>query len=311
MLRFASRRAPGWFVVLVAVVGAVAVRVWAPTLFPEDSVGAPHAPPAVAWFAWLISIVEVLWKGVEIAGRVALAVLQYSVHLLWRFVTIIARGVGEAAQFAWRGLRAGWDLLKDTYARVLKPAWQFFWKWVDKVERWLERTFGPLMAWLRRVRAWLLDFWAVYIRPILDLLDISRRALRVLAALGLDWARALDQKIADLEERIEAPFRALVAKVNDVINIVNRIMTADGLFQRLTYIRTLQRDWNLAWKTLVAGYTKPVTDAQRSETDAKVAAKSQQQVTSDVRAYMRDRSGPDAGLFSEMAAQWRKQIQAK
>jgi len=308
---FPRRRAPTWFVLSVAIASSVALRVWAPSLCGDHSGGALHDPPALAFWGFLIAVVEVLWKGVEVAGKVALAILQYSVQLLWRFATLIAKGVGEAAQFAWKGLRAGWQLLKDTYTHVLKPAWQFFWKWVDKVERWLERTFGPLMAWLRRVRAWLLDFWAVYIRPILDLLDISRRALRVLGALGLEWARALDQKIADLEERIEAPFRALVAKVNDVINIVNRIMTADGLFQRLTYIRTLQRDWNLAWKTLVAGYTKPVTDAQRKETDAKVAGKSQQQVTSDVRAYMRDRSGPDAGLFSEMAAQWRKQLQAK
>jgi PAS domain-containing protein len=256
-------------------------------------------------------LVEALWTGVEVAGRVALAILQYSVTIAWRAINLLGKGAAELAGYAWKGFRVAWDLLRATYEHVLKPAWQFFFRWVDKVERWLERTFGPLMRWLRRLRDWVLKFYATYIRPILDIIDISRRALRVLASLGLDWARTLDQKLADLEEKIEKPFRALVAKINDVINVVNRIMTADGLFQRLTYIRTLQRDWNLAWKTLVAGYTKPVTDTQRAETAAKTAAKSQQQVTSDVRAYMRDGSGPDAGLFSEMAAQWRKQLQAK
>jgi hypothetical protein len=311
MHRLTCRRAPAWFVVLVAVAFAVALRVWAPSLYRHDSGGALHDPPALAFWAFLIAVVEVLWKGVEVAGKVALAILQYSVQLLWRFATLIAKGVGEAAQFAWKGLRAGWQLLKDTYTHVLKPAWQFFWKWVDKIERWLERTFGPLMAWLRRVRAWLLDFWAVYIRPILDLLDISRRALRVLGALGLEWARALDQKIADLEERIEAPFRALVAKVNDVINIVNRIMTADGLFQRLTFLKTLARDYAHAWSVVLQGFNKPLTNPDRDAMDKATEPKPLADVRRDVGAYLRDRSGADAALFTEVGGQWRKYLRGQ
>jgi hypothetical protein len=304
-------RAPWWFVALLTVAWAVTVRVCAPASLASGGVGVPHAPPSLAWWAFLGVIIDIVWKGVEVAARVTLQILGYSVNLLWRFARNIANGAHELASFAFSGLKRAWSLLRGTYEHVLKPAWQKVWRWIDNVEQWLQRTFGPVLTWLRRVRTWILDFWSTYIRPILDLVDITRRALHVLGALGLEWARSLDRRLGAIEDWIERRFQDVLGTLNDVINVVNRIMTADGLFQRLTYIRTLQRDWNLSWKTLVAGYTKPVTETQRTETDGKVAVKTQQQIASDVRAYMRDRAGPNYGLFSEMAAQWRKQLQAK
>jgi hypothetical protein len=304
------RRAPLWFYVLVAAIVAVALRELVPAPFASGGAGPTSHPPALAWFAILVSIVEALWKGVEVAGRVALAILQYSVHWAWRAIVLLGKGAAEIAGYAWTGLRKTWSALK--YA-VLHPkaAWEKLWHWVDRAEQWLEDTVGPVLHWLQELARKLRTFYRDYVQPWLDILDVTRRALRVLAALGVDWARTLDAKLGAIEDAIASRFLQVVGYLNDVINIVNRVVTADGLFQRLAYIRTLQRDWALAWKTLAAGYSKPVTTSDREATAAKVAAKTQGQITSDVRAYMRDGSGPDAGLFSEMAAQWRKQLRAK
>jgi hypothetical protein len=305
-----ARRAPLWFYVLVAAIVAVALRELVPASPASSGAGSTSHPPALAWFAIIVSIVEAIWKGVEVAGKVALAILQYSVHWAWRAITLLGKGAAELAGYAWTGLRKTWTALK--YA-VLHPksAWEKLWHWVDRAEQWLKDTFGPTLDWLQRQAKKLRTFWRDYVQPWLDVIDVTRRGLRVLGALGFEWAKRLDATLGALEDRITAKYLELVGYVNDVINIVNRVVTADGLFQRLAFMRTLQRDWVLAWKTLVAGYARPITAGERQLADAKVAFKTQQQIASDVRAYMRDRSGPDAGLFSEMAAQWRKQLQAK
>jgi hypothetical protein len=295
---------------LVAAALAVALRELVPASSASGGAGLTSHPPAFAWWAIIVSIVEALWKGVEVAGRVALAVLQYSVHWAWRAIVLLGKGAAEIAGYAWTGLRKTWAVLKDAVLHP-KKAWEKLWHWVDRAEQWLQDTFGPTIDWLQKLARKLRDFYRDYVQPWLDVLDVTRRALRVLAALGIDWAKTLDAKLGAIEDAIASRYLQIVGYVNDVSNIVNRVVTADGLFQRLAYIRTLQRDWALSWKTLVAGYAKPVTATERAETDKRTAAKTQQQVTSDVRAYMRDGSGPDAGLFSEMAAQWRKQLQAK
>lgn len=294
------RRAPWWFYLVVAASCAVLMRVCAPTDPASGPLGAPHAPPSLAWFTWLITLVEALWTGVEVAGRVTLAILQYSVTIAWRAITLLGKGAVELAGYAWQGLRQGWALFRATYEHVLKPAWKFFWTWVDKTERWLERTFAPVLRWLRRVRQWVLDFYAAYVRPVLDLFDITRRALRVLASLGIDWARTLDQKLADLEEKIERPFRLLVAKINEVVNLVNRVVTLDGLFQRLAYVRTLERDYAQAWNVLTAVGSKPLTAADRKALADKNEPPTTEAIDREAFAFLATGEGPKAALFDEM-----------
>src|SRR6266498_3690984 len=190
------RRAPLWFVVLTSAVFALLLRELVPPPLTSGGGGTIDAPPAVAFWFVFILIAEAIWKGVEVAGKITLVFLQYSVTILWKFARLIAEGAFTVGKFAWKGLKVGWGLMRDTYTHVLKPAVKFLWKWVDKTERWFERTFGPLMKWLRRLRTWVLDFYKNYIRPFLDIIDVTRRALRVLGSLGLDWALARDYKQA-------------------------------------------------------------------------------------------------------------------
>jgi hypothetical protein len=296
------RRAPLWFYVLVAALLAVALRELAPAPAASAGAGGDAHPVSFAWWTILVTIVEAIWKGVEVAGRVTLAVLQYSVNLLWRFARNIAAAAHELADYAWTGLKAGWGLLRDTYENVLKPAWKFFWKWVDKVENWLQRTFEPLIRWLQKVRTWILDFYTRYIRPVLDIIDVTRRALRVLASLGLEWARTLDRKLGELEERITRPFLELVAKVNDVINLINRVVTLDGLFQKLAYVRTYARDVKDIWNQTGWGLHRPITAAEKDALHTSFARLALKTVERDIGEYMRTGGGPDAELLNGVAA---------
>jgi hypothetical protein len=310
MVYIRRRRAPLWFVVLVAVACAAAWRVLGAGVVPPGGAGDPAAPIALAWFGWILTLVEALWTGVEVAGKVALVVLQYSVTIVWRAVTLLGKGAAELAQYAWKGAKVAWSLFRDTYEHVLKPAWQFFWKWVDRVEQWLQRTFGPVLTWLRRVRAWVLQFYAAYVRPILDLLDISRRALHVLGSLGLEWARRLDARLGAIEDWIDRRFQSVLGAINEIINVVNRVVTADGLFQRLAFVKTLARDVKHAANQFGWGLSSSISAADREALRRVLEAQSLSGVRRNLQQYIRDGSGPDAELLSSVSADVRALLRA-
>jgi hypothetical protein len=280
------------------------------SVFPRRAADAApgdgHAPDVqLAFWPIVFAIVSAIWRGLEVAGRVTLAAVAYSVKLLWLFASKAANGVIAVGNALLKGLRAAWRFFELSYEKVIKPAFTKFWRWFDKFRKWLDDTFGPTLAWLRRLRDSLLRFWATWVRPWLDFIDVTRRVLRVLSSLGLKWARELDKRLGELEEKIERPFRLLIAKVNEVINLVNRVITLDGLLTRLALIRSLERDYMYAWRAAVNPWTRDVTAADRERRDNTLTPRSLATITQETRAYMRDKSGPRAPLLDEMTLIWR------
>jgi hypothetical protein len=309
MATLPRRRAPLWFYVLVAAVCAALARGLAPASLPLDA-GRPGTPPLqLAWFTWLLTLVEALWTGVEVAGKVALVVLQYSVTIAWRAITLLGKGAAELAQYAWRGARIAWQLLADTYDHVLKPAWQFFFRWVDRVEQWLERVFGPLAAWLRRVRDWVISFYGAYVRPILDVIDLGRRALRVLGSLGVDWARALDARLGALEDLIERPFHLVLAKLNEVIGWIDRVITLDGLLQRAAFLKTLARDVHEAVNQFGWGLHNPISGQDADALRQWIEKQNANATTTATRAYLAHSTTEANAVRASVAASWRASLQ--
>jgi hypothetical protein len=302
---------PLWFVALCALLYALLWRYAATCVLVTDPPIGDAAPPVLAFWPFVIVLAQVLWKGVEVAGKITLKLLAYSVHLLWQFATVIARGVTDVGRYTWTIARKSWHLFRLTYAHVLKPAWKSVWTWVDKTERWFDRTFGPLLRWLQRLRTWLLQWYATYVRPLMDLFDVTRRALKVLSSFGLAWARALDRRLGEIQDAIDRPFRFVLQQLNEVINVVNRVITADGLFQRLALLRSIQRDIKIVFRQLALAYHRPLTPGEHDAVKAKLAGKPLDQVTADVREYMQTQGGANASLFVEIAAQWRKQLRVK
>lgn len=143
-----------------------------------------------------------------------------------------------------------WDGLKTYYNAVLKPFALEVWHFFDRVRGWLMKYLGPVLKWAKRVRDELLRYYQSIIAPVLDIIDVTRASLRVLGDLGVDWARALDQKLGEWESTVTENFLWVLGQVNRVIDTVNGIVTLDGLFQRVPFLATLRRDVGLAWNTL-------------------------------------------------------------
>lgn len=289
----------------VALLVAAAAAAAALPPAPLDGSGRELAP---AFLGFLIAIGTAIWQGLQVAAKVTLAALSWSVKALWLFATTTFNGLKALGVLVAKGVTEVWQFFEATYEHVIKPAWVKFWRLFDKARAWLESTFGPVLEFLRDVRDHIIAFWKTYVRPWLDLIDVARRMLRVLGSLGLGWARALDAKLGEIADAIEAPFRALLAKINEVINVVNRIADVNGLLQRVALIRSMERDARYFARALHNWRRAPLTDADKQKTRTALTRRSQAQIEAEFSALVARGEGPLAGLAAEMAVIWRKNL---
>lgn len=289
---------PSWFVLLVALVAAYCVRAALPA-------GTPETPPLqFAWFAWVVIAAQAIWAGIQATGQVIVIALQFAVHALFLVVEYIHNALIEVGKAAMSGFRSAWTFLRTTYEDVLKPGWQKFWLWVDRARAWLNNFFAPVFRFLRDLRNEILGFYEHWVRPVLDAIEIARKGLQVLASLGIEWAKKLDGELARLEALIDAPFQFALRKINEVIGIVDRIVTADGLFQRLALIRSIERDLRYVSRAMVNWRSQPLTDADYVPMKSLPGVRTMADVTRDTEEILLFGTGRYEPIVKEMRAQW-------
>jgi len=291
---------PLWFSVLVAAALALAVRAFDAWLGSPGVSGDELAPVSLAFWGFVIGIVQAIWTGVQVAGKVTLTVLSWSVKALWLFATKVwdaAKAIGGAV-----GKLAGktWEFLRHTYERVLKPAWTKFWRFVESAKKWLDKYVGPVLRFLDKVRRRLLELYTKWIGPILDTIGIARRVLQLLSRLGVEWARTLDQKLGAIEAWVDAQFRRVLGELNKVINLVNRVVTADGLFQRLALIRSLERDIRYVSRAFTNWRSKDLTEEDFKRLRGAASARTLEQVKADAREALETGGGRHRAVIAEL-----------
>ena len=260
-------------------------------------------------WAFLGTLVGFLWDGIQVAYNVILVALQWSVKFLWTFATATYNILIKFARVTGRWIRAGWEATRSLYDHVLRPAWEKLWRFYDRVRRWIDRVFGPILQFLEKVRQRLLTFYNRFIRPILDAIGIARRVLRILETLGVDWARKLDAKLAELEERITRPFQLVLAKINEIVNLIDRVITFNGLVQRLALVRSIERDIRYVSRAFVNWRSNPTPDAEFNAIKRSLHTKSRAQLESEFAAHVSGRDGPRSGLIDEMVIHWTRAIE--
>lgn len=189
------------------------------------------------WTGWL-------WAGLRWFGsffglgginndlKIAVRWLKSRLFEVWEAVTRALQRLGLLAKVVA-------NIFKRLWTDIIRPFIAGWVKWIQNVAALLKKWLGPIVDFLRRVRDEILKFYERFVRPVLDAIDIARRVLRIAAALGLDWAKALEQKLTRVTEIITEPFLKIVAKLNEAIDWINRIITIDGLLQRFTLFRSL------------------------------------------------------------------------
>jgi hypothetical protein len=243
-------------------------------------------------FGFLIPIIGFIWNALQGFADISIEVLAFAVSILQTGAATMAGVIRDGFDVVRGGFNVAWDFLKTTYDDVLKPAWNTFWGWFDKLRTWLDTTFGPILKFLQRVRDALLKYWNMFVRPWLDLIDVTRKGLSVLASLGVSWAKALDARLTAIEQAIEKPFLFILAQLNGVINVVNKVVTADGLIQRVALIRSLAANYQLAWKAIVAPYSTSIDDIARGDLKTSLNARTLDDITADFENCLDGGDGP-------------------
>lgn len=284
---------PLWFELLVVVTIALVLRHFTPAPAPDAI--------QLAWWQIFLSIVGAVWDGIQAAGQALLAFLQWSLQKLWWFATKVYNGLIDVGKGIQAGGKTLWGFFKNVYDDVLKPAWQKFWTFIQWAKDSLVRLFKPILSFLKELRDTILKFYTKWVKPILDTIELARKVLKVLETLHVEWAKKLDVELAELERRIFEPFRIVLQKVNEIINVVNRVMTADGLFQRLALVKSLVRDARFIGNLWMRNFHRDLTADEQDWLTRAPAQRSIPDAVSNMRAYVLSGSGPDQARIDEAA----------
>lgn len=189
------------------------------------------------WTGWL-------WAGLRWFGsffglggvndqlKLAVRWLKSRLFEIWEAVTRALQRLGLLAKVVA-------SIFKRLWTDIIRPFIAGWVKWIQNVAALLKKWLDPIVRFIRAIRDNIMRIYERFVRPVLDAIDIARRVLRIAAALGLDWAKALEEKLTRVTEIITEPFLKIVAKLNEAIDWINRIITIDGLLQRFTLFRSL------------------------------------------------------------------------
>lgn len=220
-------------------------------------------------------------------------------YILWQVIVLIGRAVAQAMIGVATVLGRTFGVLARLWSNVLRPFVSWAWREFQALHAWLRHTFQPALDFLWKVRAKILELYTKYLRPVLDTIEITRRLLQLLAALRLEWARTLDRKLAELEYRLTQPLLEAMRAIQFAQNWINRIVTFDGFFQRVTLIASLVRYQKDALKVWWTSIHKPLTAAKKTEYDNPLETRPIAAVTADLEAYVYRHEGPDVARIDE------------
>lgn len=215
--------------------------------------GAP--PHRGAFFGIILAIASAVATFFHAIGSATITAILYAWQLLRTGVINLGRALKTGLWDAGRATAKLLGSVRGLWDKVIRPALAWANDKLLKLEHWLHDTFAPVLKWLAELKQQLDLFYRTYIRPIIDTIDFVRALNRALQVFHIHVLDSLDKWLVELESKIEEPFLWLRARITELQNWVDRIVTLDGLFQRLTLIRSLARyapDWiNGFWNTQI------------------------------------------------------------
>jgi hypothetical protein len=197
-----------------------------------------------------ISIIELVVGAVSAAGS-AIAVASVAV-VQWLVASVAWLSAGFLKLGSAMGglISKAWNVTAQLWSDVIKPGLQHVWTWIKDARDWLKLKLKPAFDLLAKVRAHITDIYKNWIKPIRDGLDTTSGILGLLAKLHVPFAAWLDSHVAAVKTAIDENFLRVLGWVNGILNTLNSIVTADLLFQRVPFLRTLSRDtphWLVMW----------------------------------------------------------------
>jgi len=196
--------------------------------------------------AELQAVIAFLWNVLVAVANFLLSVLNF----IWQFLNTLLRDVLRGFKWIWNGvIKVALTKLVNVFVRV---------------QAWLQKTFGPLLRWLRRIRAWLDQYFNLYVKPILNAIQHVRQFLQLLRLLGFKWAAKLDAILAKVQNDIIKAYELIRQNLNQITSWLQLIVDPTFLLRRVplfgALIRSAQELRNLELRATVHPITQDEAD---------------------------------------------------
>lgn len=127
------------------------------------------------------------------------------------------------------------------WTSFFKTIWPKVLSTLRKVHDFLEAKLGPIIRFLKKYRDLIDRNYRLYIRPILNFLQRVRKVLEIMRLMHIGFAKALDQKIAQLESVLTRNFLQLRGLLTSMINAVNAVVDLPLLFRKPVLVLSVRR----------------------------------------------------------------------
>jgi hypothetical protein len=243
------------FALELAVGAGALLLLWLDSACSPLALDASRARHTAAIVSAIVTGIEILAGWVATAAEVTAAYVWVALQWLGTATATLLKNTGAMFAKVWDGIKVAWT-------DVLKPALV----WVDdqlkRVYAWLKQTFQPVFNFLADLRKRLNDFYATFVRPVVDTIEWIRQINRVLLAFHIGFLQDLDRTLQQIEQRVEEPFLWINQQLNKIWNALELVVTANGFFQRLTLIRSMSR-YAPQWMRIATNQrSKPLSDGQ-------------------------------------------------
>lgn len=197
----------------------------------------------------------------------------------------------------------------QTFAVYIRDHAKEFLKWAGdklrKLEQYLKDKFGPILHYLKVLKDHINDIYKRFVRPIIDTIEFIRQLNRVLNVFHIHVFDKLDATLQQIERRLEAPFEWIQAHITELMNLIDRVMTADGLFQRLTLLKSTWQYNGAIIRQGFNGMIRPLPDFRRGRMLEPPTVLTQQELSDTVRDAALDGEGELGPAVQEFVDQLR------
>jgi hypothetical protein len=226
---------------------------------------------------------------------------------LLRLITFLKNGIIELSKQLLTGVfRLGRALARAlrSLATLAVHGLRSLVRWVDThlraLHAFLKDHLAGVLRFLKRIKDEVDKFYKTYIKPIIDTIEFIRAINAVLVKFHVTVLQGLDDLLAQVEQRIEAPLLWVRGKITWLENQIDRIVTLDGLFQKWTLITSMSR-YAPAWlRIAVNARSRPVSNDGAAALQRAGEVQTQPALVDDLHAYLNGAQN-DAGNVIDAA----------
>jgi len=203
--------------------------------------------------SYLSDLVSFLLAAVSYIWSVLVYVANYiwgALNWVWNFVYNLFKNIAAAFKWIWD------NIIKGALTKLVKL--------FLRVRTWLKQTFGPVISFLKKLRAYYQWYFNHYVKPLLQLLGIVRKVLGIFRLLGFKWAARLDADIAGIEQKIVQVYSKLIGYINLAITWLDLIVDPLGILRRNPLFAALINDAPALRNLVLGAGIRPLTGAESS-----------------------------------------------